>query len=170
MAVAGEGTGLEGESSSVSYTEEEVSYVTEEDSEDEGKRVEWPPHGHKGQGQAPTNGSHIKTFAAESIFHNDKQNKESLGTGREVFKPARMKTEEKWNPAKQNPGFQPPAIDTSKPKAKFRDIGDIMHTGTSKHTSYHIPPGTSRTRKAQEMYNKHLNGMNIPPETMTTTQ
>lgn len=59
----------------------------------------------------------------------------------EVFKPARMKTEEKWNPAKQNPGFQPPAIDTSKPKAKFRDIGDIMHTGTSKHTSYHIPPG-----------------------------
>ncbi|TRY80917.1 hypothetical protein TCAL_15542 [Tigriopus californicus] len=112
MAVAGEGTGLEGESSSVSYTEEEVSYITEEDSEDEGKRVEWPPHGHKGQGQAAGNNTHIKTFAAESIFHNDKHNKESLGTGR----------------------------------------------------------GTSRTKKAQEMYNKHLDGVNIPPETMMTTQ
>ena len=56
----------------------------------------------------------------------------------ELFKPAKIDPNARWNPVDRGNFIQNTG---GKPKAKLRDIGDIMHQGGSEHRTYHIPPG-----------------------------
>jgi len=80
---------------------------------------------------------------------------------RELFKPGKL-DEERW---KESCGEgtdksvnHPTELDRCS-KRGFRKLDDFLHTdekGPAKMPSYHVPPGTTRTRKAQENYQKHL--------------
>ena len=94
---------------------------------------------------------------------------------------------DRWRPSSQN--SNPDSAGSGgppRPKAKLRNVEEILQTATSVHTSYHIPPGeystgyshlehvhmkinagTSRTRRAQENYMKNVDTNGAPAAAAT---
>jgi len=164
------------------YTEEEVNAEEGEGQTEDGKRVEWPPeanaypeasvaskevhatNGTNGVKVSTTNAMKVvktktKMVSESSVYHNSAV--EIPGNGvikTDLFRPGKLNMGNRW----QGGGGQedengcrggPP-----RPKAKLRDVEEILQTNSMTHSTYHVPPGTSRTRRAQDNYAKHLDG------------
>jgi len=109
---------------------------------------------------------HLKTFVSNSLlYHNSDSNMTStqqmVGYGREIFRPGKLNMSERYNPG-SNPDNGIISGSVGRPKLKLRTMDDIVSVETKESSTgkrqscYYAPPGTSRTKMAQQMYKKHL--------------
>lgn len=86
---------------------------------------------------------------------SDHINQQQMYLSKELFSPGKLDVGSRWKPSGDDSGAK--NLDGA-PKRKFRSLDDVLQNenGPGKHITYHVPPGTTRTRKAQESYEKHL--------------
>lgn len=125
--------------------------------EKEAKVVEWPP---KDDGKISNceSGQYAVKYSAKAYDTFCEQNEAPVNSKySEVFKPGKINADDRWKPTESS------TITTTfygRPKRVMRNVEDILqNNGPATHASYHIPPGTTRTKKAQQIYNKHLETM-----------
>jgi len=123
------------------------------------KAVVWPPS--KG---ASALASTAATRYMRQVEQNEDHKSNQYTLSRELFKPGKFNGEEVWNPAGgPNPEANATGVMGTQGKGRggcggYRKLDDFLHneSGPNRMPSYHVPPGTTRTRKAQENYQKHL--------------
>ena len=68
-----------------------------------------------------------------------------------------MKAGERWNHQQSTPVTN---AETKRPKLVLRDTNTVLTQGSvGGHSSYKMPPGTSRTKNFQETYNNETTTM-----------
>jgi hypothetical protein len=152
------------EDSSTTESSEEFVEISDED----GKIVHWPPPPKEGefvQKLESNISSAVSSSAKYSKFNcnNDNNatsqqmdNPRTTALASELFKPGKLKADDRWKPAETIQ--QENQEEHQQVKRKFKTMDEVMqsHTEPAKHRTYHIPPGTTRTRRAQDNYTKHL--------------
>jgi len=128
------------------------------------RTVAWPP---KEEGAPKMNdgmGEIISSAAKKYVRNVESNNSEQHGhytLSRELFQPGKFKSDEIWKPNQQQQNYPEKTVNkTQTPRRTIKTLDDVlqnnMYSGAVKQSSYHVPPGTTRTRKAQETYTKHL--------------
>merc|ERR1711962_283690 len=119
------------------------------------KAVTWPPSQTASGFKAAAASRYLKLVDAS----NEESPHSQYTLSRELFKPGKL-NEERWKETTE--GDRPPNEEVKGGARRgFRKLDDFLHSdekGPTKMPSYHVPPGTTRTRKAQENYQKHLEG------------
>jgi len=128
------------------------------------KTVAWPPKDPESVRQNDGMGEIISSAAKKYVKSVESTNSGQHGQytlSRELFRPGKMNSDELWKPNQQQESYPEETISkTQTPRRAFTSLQDVLQddqrSGPAKHSSYHVPPGTTRTRKAQENYTKHL--------------
>jgi len=127
------------------------------------KAVAWPPKGPSSGRKGDGMGEIISSAAKKYVRSVESNNTEQLGQytlSRELFRPGKMNLDDVWRPNQQENYPEETITKTQTPRRTIRTLSDVLqpdhHSGFTKPSSYYVPPGTSRTRKAQEGYTKHL--------------
>jgi len=128
------------------------------------REVAWPPKGNDNPKLNDGMGEIISSAAKKYVKTVESENQSKHGQytlSRELFQPGKFKSDEIWNPTQQQQNYpQETVTKTQTPRRSFKSFDDVIQNnqnyGFNKQPSYHVPPGTTRTRKAQESYTKHL--------------
>jgi len=129
------------------------------------KKVAWPPKEEFDNPKVNDGMGEIISSAAKKYVRNvESTQSEQHGQytlSRELFQPGKFKSDEIWKPNDQQQNYPNETIKkTQTPRRTFKSLDDVIQNnqygGPVKQPSYHVPPGTTRTRKAQEAYSKHL--------------
>lgn len=128
------------------------------------KAVAWPPReertGMKSDGMGEIISSAAKKYV-KSVESTNSEQHNQYTLSRELFKPGRMNSDDLWKPNTQLDEYpEQTIVKMQTPRRTFKSLEDVLQGDQSsnpvKHSSYHVPPGTTRTRKAQDNYTKHL--------------
>merc|ERR1719367_1675331 len=128
------------------------------------KKVAWPPKEEFDNPKVNDGMGEIISSAAKKYVRNvESTQSEQHGhytLSRELFQPGKFKSDEIWKPNQQQSYPEKTVTKTQTPRRTIKTLDDVlqnnMYSGAVKQSSYHVPPGTTRTRKAQETYTKHL--------------
>merc|ERR1711963_874845 len=128
------------------------------------RKVAWPPKDEFDNPKLTDGMGEIISSAAKKYVKNVESTQNEHGQytlSRELFQPGKFKSDEIWKPNQQQDNYPDKTMTkTQTPRRTFKSLGDVIQNnqfgGPVKQPSYHVPPGTTRTRKAQETYTKHL--------------
>lgn len=128
------------------------------------KTVAWPPKEDISGRKGDAFGGIISSTAKKYVKSVDASNLEKHGQytlSRDQFRPGKMNSDDLWKPNQQQENYPQHTISkTQTPRRTYKTLEDVIQvdrcSGPIKHSSYHVPPGTTRTRKAQNNYAKHL--------------
>jgi len=120
------------------------------------KTVTWPP---KSGGESSSSAASMAASKYMKVVEETQQTQphSQYTLSRELFKPGKL--DERWQ---QSDSDEMSSLLNGQPQPRvrrnFRSLDQVLQPDQASNTmpSYHVPPGTTRTRKAQENYQRHL--------------